>query len=213
MKLQKILTILASLFILSNYIQADESNADLYDAVAPADSAFVRIINLSNSTISATLTGKVNPQRIAVNQLGNYRFVTPGKHKVSTEKTSIDLDLKANSAVTLVYENNQLTLINDQFSNEPRKAQIAFYNLTNQPLALKTADGKQEVISTLNKNQTASRKINEIKIAFAAYLGSKKIIDYPINFLKKGGSYSYFVIPQGTSYKAIAQQSGIDPTE
>ncbi|MFD1260157.1 alginate O-acetyltransferase AlgF [Entomomonas asaccharolytica] len=213
MKLLKTFFVLASFLAFATHIQAQEGNADLYDAVAPADSSFVRIINLSSSTISATLTSKVNPQRVAVNQLSNYRFVAPGKHKVTAGSASIDLDLKANTAVTLVYENGKFSLINDQFSNEPRKAQVAFYNLTNEPMELKTADGKHEVIPAVNKNQTGSRKVNEIKIAFAAYSGSKKIASYPNNFLKKGGSYSYLVIPEGSGYKAIAQQSGIDPTE
>lgn len=213
MKLFKTLIILLSFFSFTTIAQAQEGNADLYDAVAPADSAFVRVLNLTNNTISASLTGKVNPQRIAVKQLSNYRFVAPGKHKVSTGSASIDLDLKANTAVTLVYENGKLTLINDQFSNEPRKAQIAFYNLTNQSVELKTTDGKHQVIPAIGKNQTGSRKVNEIKISFAAYAGTEKLASYPDNFLKKGGSYSYLIIPEGNSYKAIAQQSGIDPTE
>ena len=69
----------------------------------------------------------------------------------------------------MIYRDGQLLLIADQFVNEPRKAQIAFYNLTDKPAALKTVDGQHVVVDTIERDQTGSRMVNELKIAFAAY--------------------------------------------
>ena len=55
MKLTQLFTAIA-LAAASHATLAAEGNADLYDAVAPADSAFVRVLNLSDSNIDVTLT-------------------------------------------------------------------------------------------------------------------------------------------------------------
>ncbi|HAB02248.1 MAG TPA: alginate O-acetyltransferase, partial [Pseudomonas sp.] len=60
MKLTQLFTAIA-LAAVGHTALAAEGNADLYDAVAPADSAFVRVLNLSDSNIDVTLSGKVNP--------------------------------------------------------------------------------------------------------------------------------------------------------
>lgn len=54
-----------ALLLVSTASLANDGNADLYDAVAPADSAFVRVLNLSDRSIDVTLSGKVNPQKVA----------------------------------------------------------------------------------------------------------------------------------------------------
>ena len=106
-----------------------------------------------------------------------------------------------------------LLLIADQFVNEPRKAQIAFYNLTDKPAALKTVDGQHVVVDTIERDQTGSRMVNELKIAFAAYADSEQLIGFDELFLKKGRSYSYALLPAANGYRAITLANSIDPSE
>ncbi|AGZ35885.1 alginate O-acetyltransferase AlgF [Pseudomonas sp. Rh2] len=190
-----------------------EGNADLYDAVAPADSAFVRVLNLSDRSIDVTLSGKVNPQKVAPGQLSGYRFTSAGSHKIAVGGQSIEPQLKANAASTVIYDGKQLKLIADKYVNEPKKAQIAFYNLTPAQAALKTEDGKHVVVDPLANGQTGSRMVNELKIGFAAYVADQKVAEFDDQFLKKGRSYSYVLLPQGNGYRSMTQANSIDPTE
>ncbi|MCO7514944.1 alginate O-acetyltransferase AlgF [Pseudomonas guariconensis] len=192
---------------------AAEGNADLYDAVAPADSAFVRVLNLSDNSIDVSLSGKINPQKVAPGQLSGYRFVPAGPHKIAVGAQAIEPQLKANAASTVVYDGKQLSLIADKYINEPKKAQIAFYNLTPAKAALKTVDGKHVVVEPLGNGQTGSRMVNEIKIGFAAYVADQRVASFDELFLKKGRSYSYVLLPQGTGYRSMGQANSIDPTE
>ncbi|MFJ2986042.1 MULTISPECIES: alginate O-acetyltransferase AlgF [unclassified Pseudomonas] len=209
MKLSHLFTAMA-LATASHTALAAEGNADLYDAVAPADSAFVRVLNLSASNIEVTLSGKVNPQRVAAGQLSGYRFTPAGAHKIAVGGKAIEPQLKANAASTVVYDGKQLTLISDKYVNEPKKAQIAFYNLTPNPTALKTADGKHEVVAALGNGQTGTRMVNEIKLDFAAYAQDTKVASFDEQFLKKGRSYSYVLLPGNRS---MTLANSIDPTE
>lgn len=212
MKLAHLFTAMA-LATASHASFAAEGNADLYDAVAPADSAFVRVLNLSDSSIDVTLSGKVNPQKVAAGQLSGYRFTPAGAHKIAVGGKAIEPQLKANAASTVVYDGKQLTLIADKYVNEPKKAQIAFYNLTPAQAALKTEDGKHVVVDPLANGQTGSRMVNEIKIGFAAYVAEQKVAEFDDQFLKKGRSYSYVLLPQGNGYRSMTLANSIDPTE
>lgn len=188
-------------------------NAELYDLVPPAGSTFVRVLNLSSGAVSVTLSGKVNPQQVAAGQLSGYRFVPKGKHTIAVGSQSIEADLKPEAGVTVLFDGKSLKVLADPFVNEQRKAQVAFYNLTPQRVALKTLDGKHAVVEALDQNQTGGRQINESKIAFAAYVGEQKVATFDELFLRKGRTYSYLLFAEGTGYRAVALANGVDLTE
>ncbi|WP_277374199.1 alginate O-acetyltransferase AlgF [Pseudomonas sp. AA-38] len=192
---------------------AQDGNADLYDPVAPANSAFVRVLNLSERNIEVGLSGKNKPQLVNSGQFGGYRFVAPGKQIISADGQTLESELKANTASTVIYRDGKLLLLTDKFVDEPRKAQIAFYNFTDKPAALKTVDGQHVVVDTLQRDQTGSRMVNELKIAFAAYADNDKLASFDELFLKKGRSYSYALLPAGNGYRAITLANSIDATE
>lgn len=213
--IRRALSVLLLTFSWSISQAAQDGNADLYDAVAPANSAFVRVLNLSERNIEVTLSGKNKPQAVTSGQFGGYRFVAPGKHQIAVGDKALESELKANTASTVIYRDGELLLIADQFVNEPRKAQIAFYNLTDKPAALKTVDGQHVVVEMITRDQTGSRMVNELKIAFAAYAEAEadKLVSFDELFLKKGRSYSYALLPAGSGYRAITLANSIDPTE
>ncbi|GAD60831.1 alginate O-acetyltransferase AlgF [Aquipseudomonas alcaligenes] len=189
---------------------AQDGNAALYDAVAPAGSAYLRVLNLSASGAEVMLSGKSAAQKVSAGQLGNYLFSAPGTHKVTVGGASLQADLKPSSATTLVYDGSNLQAIADNYVEDSKKAQIAFYNLTDKPLSLKTLDGKHAVVEGVASQQAGTRMVNEIKIGFAAYAGEQNLARFDELFLKKGRSYSYVVIPSGAGVRTIAAMNGLD---
>ncbi|CAD5107304.1 alginate O-acetyltransferase AlgF [Zestomonas carbonaria] len=193
--------------------QAQDGNAALYGPVAPAGSAYVRVLNLSGAPAEVLLSGKASAQKVNAGQLGAYVFIAPGNRKITVNQTSQDANLQGNSAYTLVYDGSSLQSIVDPYSDDPKKALVAFYNLTDQPLALKTQDGKHAIVDNVAKNHSGVRPVNEIKIGFAAFNGEQSVARFDEQFLKKGRSYSYLVIPDGGSYRAISQANSLDAIE
>lgn len=191
----------------------EDAGAELYDAAAPADSAFVRVLNLSNGNVRVTLSGKNQAQQVAAGQLGGYRFTPPGETRLEIGSQSVSPTLEANTANTFVYDGTTLRMLQDAFVNEPKKAQIGFYNLSGQDLSLKTLDGRHAIVDNVPAGQNGSRMVNELKIAFAAYQGENKLADFPEVFLKKGRTYSYLILPAGTGVRAVSMANGLDPLD
>lgn len=200
-----------SLFASLALVAQVQANEDLYDAVAPANSAFLRVLNLTGSGADVKVTGKSATQKVTAGQLGGYMFSPAGKVSITVNKVAGEYDLAADTATTFVFDGNALIKLDDKYVNDPRKALVSFYNLSDKPVALKTADGKHALVEELGKNATGNRLVNEIKIALAAYAGDSKVADFDEQFLKKGRSYSYVLIEQGGRLRTIAVANAVDP--
>jgi len=199
--------------LLAGSVSAAENSAALYDPVAPPDAAFIRVFNLSDTAVDVLAQGKSQPQTVGAGSLGPYLFVKPGSHKVAVSAASTTLTLAAKDATTLIYQNGALLAIVDGNEENKKKALVNFYNLTDQAVALKTADGKHAVVDALNQNQTGSRLINELKIQLAAFSGSSNVGTFQEVYLKKGRSYSYFVLPDNGAVKTLVQPNSVDIIE
>lgn len=200
-----------SLFASFALVAQAQANADLYDAVAPANSAFLRVLNLTGNGADVKVTGKTATQKVTAGQIGGYMFTPAGKTKISVNSVSGEYDLVADTATTFVFDGKALIKLDDKYVNDPRKALVSFYNLSDKKVALKTADGKHALVDELGKNETGNRLVNEIKITLAAYAGDSKVVGFDEQFLKKGRSYSYVLIEQGGKLRTIAVPNAVDP--
>lgn len=187
--------------------------AGLYASPPPPGSAFVRVLNLDGAAAEVQLSGKSKAQKIAGGALGGYLYIAPGQHALSVNQASLDLGLKADSAMTVIFDGKVLKPITDTYSIDQGKAMVAFYNLTDKPLTLKTLDGKHAVVDNVPQNQMGSRLVNEIKIGFAAYSGEQNVAKFQEQLLKKGSSYSYVAIAQGGQVRTLSLTNSIEPQQ
>lgn len=192
--------------------QDSASNAELYDAVPPPESSFVRTVNLSTKTILVNLSGTEDPQSVAPGQLSPYRFVPKGQRVLTIvgHQHSLNMDLTPDTGNTVIFDGTQLTILADTFDDDRRKAQIGFYNFTPQNVSLKTSDGKYIIVDSVGRNQTKGRKVNELKVSLAAYIGEERISEYQEFFLRKGRSYSYLLFSEDNGYRAVVLENSID---
>jgi alginate O-acetyltransferase complex protein AlgF len=204
--------LLMQYFLLLPTVHAQDANAELYDPVAPAGSAFVRGYNRTANSVEITLAGKSSPLIVRPGQLSAYRFVANGKQAIRVGTENHDAQLPPDRAMTIVIDEASVLFLPDPFVQEPRKAQVALYNLTTVPISLKTQDGKHQVVSATNPNMTAGRAVNEIKIAFAVFNEDRMLSQFEALFLRKGRTYSYFIVDDSTGLRAWAQESTVDPT-
>ncbi|MES2820273.1 MAG: alginate O-acetyltransferase AlgF [Pseudomonadota bacterium] len=182
----------------------------LYASPPPPGSAFVRVLNLGAAPVEVQLSGKSKPQKVNNSQLGGYLYITPGNQTLTVDKAILDLSLAAESATTVIYDGKVLKPIADTYSMDPNKVMVAFYNLTDKPLALKTLDGKHAIVDSVAQNQMGTRLVNEIKIGFAAYNGEQDVATFAEQFLKKGGGYSYVAYAQGGQVRTLSLSNSFD---
>lgn len=207
-------TLLGSLLSLVLFVpgpsHAADGNGGLYASPPPPGSAFVRVLNLAGTPVDVQLKGKSKAQKVSGGHVGGYLYVAPGSQQLTVDKASLDLGLKSDSATTVIYDGKALKPIVDTYSMDPTKALVAFYNLTEKPLALKTLDGKHAIVDNIAQNQMGTRLVNEIKIGFAAYSGDQNVAKFDEQFLKKGGTYSYVAIAQGGQVRTLSLANSFD---
>ncbi|MCY1275081.1 Alginate O-acetyl transferase AlgF [compost metagenome] len=203
--------LLAALLVLNLALPgAGHAAGGLYASPPPPGSAFVRVLNLGSAPIDVQLAGKSKAQKIGGGALGGYLYVAPGARTLTVAASSLELSLQSDSATTVIYDGTSLTPIADSYSMDPGKALIAFYNLTDKPLALKTVDGKHAIVEDIAHNQMGTRLVNEIKIAFAAYAGGQSVARFDEQFLKKGGTYSYVAIAKDGQVRTLSLPNAFD---
>lgn len=183
------------------YAVADE-NAALYDDAIPEDAAFVRVANVSDQPVTFIVDGK--RQSIGGRQMGGYLILKEGEFSAEVNGLKESLVLKAKSGLTLRYDGKSLGILVDSLPEDTRKSQVMFYNFSEQPLALKTGDGKHVIIEPVAPGQSGVRAVNEVKMPFSAYAGDEPVASYEPILLRKGQTYSY-VIMQGEAGELTAQ--------
>ncbi len=186
----------------------------LYDPVAPEGSAFVRFLNAGAVEISPVLDGK-SYENLAPNGLSPYVVKPAGEVKVALGNTSAKISLEEGKFYTLILHNGVPSILEDPASNNRAKALLVFYNLTDhETLALKTADGKIEIIAPVAKGGNSWREINAVRIGFSAYDGEIKAAGLEGKTLERSAAYAVIAV-SGTDGKTILlfNQARTDTTQ
>ncbi len=157
----------------------------LYD-LAPENSSFVRLINLTES-----------PQRIRLDKVtlsvpsycsaSGYKPINAGKYPLQLGKNELMTSMHSNLAYSLVVDKSGVTLVADTMVKSPRKSLVSVYNFTSvSDLFVKTADGKHSVFSSLASGDRASREINPVKVNFAVFSEAEKLSDVDATIFERG---------------------------
>lgn len=164
----------------------------LYDPAPPKGSAFVRLFNLSEDAAPFTLGG-VERVTAGPAELSPY-FVQPkGAFEAGAGALSLKSEAEEGAFYTAFVKDGALVVLKDPALSTRAKALVAFYNLTTTPgLALKTADGKAEVVPALDPGAVSGREVNGVKVAFGVFVGAeaeaKAVL--PDQVLERGKAYA-----------------------
>jgi len=189
----------ASISLLSiNVSAADE--AVLYD-LAPADAAFVRIINAdTDSAISASVSDKTVTSA-GYCQASSYEYVSAGAYELTIDEKTWAGDLKQAKTYTFVISKTTLSVIEDDIFINPKKGQFAAYNLTDKhAISVKTKDGKKSIFKEVTENQHVSREVNPIKIGLSIYEAETMLLEADTAKFQRGKSNNLFVCGKENNY-------------
>lgn len=191
--------LLLGLMVVTSFAFAE----DLYDPAPPADSAFVRLINGTNSEATATLGTKKLTAKAA--NTSAYLVFTQGMPKLTFGKLTQDVHLDAGKFYTLALTgtsaNPKVTVLEDAENTNRTRALINVYNLsTIAKVDLKTGDGKTAVIEGVTPGSSKSRAVNGIKVALSVYNGGKVMQAFKETQLERGAAYAVIVTDKGATW-------------
>lgn len=188
----------SSCLMAMNVSAADE--AALYDN-APADSAFVRIINNNGDKAVSAQVGEKLLFSEGYCQASDYEYVTAGDYELKIDNKNWDGNLKENKSYTFVVNNTQLTVIEEDVFNNPKKGLFSTYNLTDKDnISVKTKGGKKAVFPEVAGNTHVSREVNPIKIDLSVYDADTVLAEIAATRFQRGQSNNLFVCGSQNKY-------------
>lgn len=185
----------------------------LYAADAPDGATFIRVVNadVSGNIPQATIGGKAikDVEPLAASP---YIHLPAGTYQLEVGEQAAPVTMEKDRFYTaVVLDSGELEILTDKTFENPRKALISFYNLTESGgISLKTADGKVAVIEPVESLAVANREINAVKVALAAFdSGDALASTSPVN-LQRGTVFSFFMIDVGGSPRLVVAENRVD---
>lgn len=166
-------------------ISAEVDERALYE-LAPENSAFVRLINLTDQVQSIRLdesglsvSGHCSASRYQPINAGNYTFQSDSHALTST--------FDSNRAYSVVVDSAGLMLITDKMVQSRRKSLVSVYNFTSlSGLSVKTTNGQHSVFSQLSSGAYVFREINPVKVSLSIFSESEKLSDVDATVFERG---------------------------
>ncbi|MDF9616815.1 alginate O-acetyltransferase AlgF [Pseudomonas entomophila] len=198
----KALTLAAGLSLASLQAFAG-ADAALYGPSAPKGSTFVRLYNAASAPAAASV-GNTQIKQVGAQASSDFSFLPGGDYTAQVGGKSVPVKLAADKYYTLVNSSggNPQLIEEPPFKNK-QKALVRVQNLSDQPVTLKTADGKTEVVSPVAAKGRGEREINPVKVNLALYQGDKKVGDVKPVALARGEAAVLYVTGSGGSLSPV----------
>ena len=199
-----------------------DANGLLYDPQPPANSAYVRIVNVApGSAIDVSVDGRARLRGIAPGEASDYLVLPAGKRTLAIAPAGkaaalkIDLDVAAGRAMTVavnkVAADAKPWIFEDKANTNKLKAVVAVYYLAEKgaPLDVATADGATKVFNDVAPGTSTGRAVNPISVELVATsAGSNARASLA---MAPGGTYSVLVYPGAQG--ALAAQGILNKVE
>ena len=210
-RMHSVLLVVISFIVAVNTAQAGEGA--LYAAEAPDGAAFVRVVNAdaSGSLVQAEIGGKVIKE-VEPLAASPYIYLPAGTYQLEVAGQSTPMTMKKGEFYTaVVLDSGETKVLKDVAFDNPRKALLSFYNLTDDGgVSLKTADGKVAVIDPVESLDVANREINAVKIALGAFHSGEALAKSAQISLQRGKVFSVFAIDVGGSPRLVVAENRVD---
>lgn len=180
----------------------------LYDPEPPADSAYVRVMAVSEGdAMQIAVDGKSRGARLQHGVPSDYMVIPAGKHTVSLSaagradaKYTADLAVIAGRAMTVAFNADDTkaapAVFEDHANSNKLKAVLAVYPFAPKAATvdISTADGKVSVFKGLVAGTMRNLVVNPIKIKLGAFHDGKNLAMMSLD-MEPGGTYSILLLP------------------
>jgi hypothetical protein len=176
---------------------ADDSG--IYPPGVPADSAFVRVVDLSGAGGAEAQIDNLSVP-IGANASTTYQVLTPGKHTITLGSQSIDLEAEPSSAYTIALDTTgaRAAAINkDLMANDPAKATIALYNYTDEPITLTALAKEVPVFEAVAPGAAGQREMNPVGVDLKVKAAAAVVEEFPGFAIQPRSLVSFFVFGSG----------------
>ncbi len=200
--MKKLLTALALLCVPFTAMAGEE---DLYAPVPPADSAFVRTVNLTvDDGLAIQLDGAAFPAG-EIASVSNYAVIKQGEKNLTAGEHKQPLTIEAKQYYTIAVSKDDAKLLKDAPIENPAKAMIYFYNLSDAADAtLDAPSHKATIFEKVAAGTNASRDINATTIDLTVKADGAEVAKLEKIELVRQAGVSIFLTGVKGEYKAFS---------
>ena len=186
---------------------AQDGNEGLYEMAAPPDSAFVRVINVTEQQVSVAMDDW--RQSLSPGQAGDYLYRPGGAAQLQVNGESFAFDFARRSVQTLVFDGASLVPHQDTYFSSRLKALLVMYNLSAQSATLQTSNGAVNVIGPLLAGSRDEREINGVKVSLRVGLDNGAELPLEDVVLQRGRVYTVLVTPGNGGVQARLEETHV----
>lgn len=206
--MKSIIAFLALLLVPFSAFAAGEES--LYAPVPPADSAFVRTVNLSDAKTAVLLDGVAFPAGENA-QVSNYSVIKQGERSLSVGDKKQPVTIEAKQYYTIaITQDGTAKIIKDALIEDPSKAMLYFYNLSSSANAsLAVPSHKATVFEKVAATDSASRAINAVSVDLAVKAGETDVSTLEKVELTRQAGTSVFLTGTAGKYAAFSVKNKV----
>ncbi len=189
---------------------AKANDQELYDPTPPADSAFIRLANATDSNITSQL-GSVAFKDVVAPGISPYYVLKAGDYTLEAAGASQAIKVEAGKYYTVAVQKGKITPIEDALLANPAKSMIYFYNLSDAPqAALHAPAHKADIVADVASGEGKSREVNALTLDLAVMAGDKEISAFKGVELKRRTGYSFLLSGSGDALKAAQAENAVE---
>lgn len=199
-----------AVFLLSVPAYAADEEA-LYAPVPPADSAFVRTVNATGNVQEKITVDGVEPQKSTQDFVSDFSVIKQGSHVVQFGDKKETLQIEAQQYYTIaVINQNEVKVIKDKVIEDPSKASLYFYNLSDAGVAsLSSTTHKANIFKTVSAGASDSREINAVVLGLEVKVADTSAGVLDNVELKRQQGTSVFLTGKSGSYRVSHVQNKV----
>lgn len=189
---------------------ASASAQGLYGPEAPADVAYLRLINASGDAVTMSVDGSEwQPLRFA--EVSNYRPLEPGEHRVELAGREIVVSAAPEAFLTVVALKERALLLEDTPLRDISRGMLTLYNLTGDgALSLRTDQGA-EVLTAVPPESAASVAISEAEVGLEVHRNGKRLAALETRLYTRGEAHAVIVLPTGSQPSLVYARAAAEP--
>lgn len=207
--MKKQILILALMLFIPSLATAGEE--ELYKPLPPADSAFVRFVNLTDMKADAAKIDDVSILPGKQVPVSDYGIVKQGERTFRLGEKSQPVTVKAGQYYTIVVPaEGDIKIIQDALIENPAKAVIYFYNLSDAAEGSLIAPAhKTKIFEKVGSMESDSREINAVTFNLQVKAGNSEAGTIEEVNLKRQEGTSIFLTGASGAYNSFSVQNAV----
>jgi len=199
--------LLALLIVMPSLSIASEDEG-LYPDAPPVNAAFVRVINQSGAVMNDASLSGISLGDVDAMTVTEYAVLTEGESEIKLGDKTLNHTLVAGDYYTVASKGDTLIILGDQKVENPTKALIAVYNLSDiENISFVSTTHNADIFKDVVSGTSNARDINAVSIGVGIKNDDVVVAEISDVKLERQVATSIFIVGENDNYDVIIKNN------